>query len=106
MTGNRRHPTELPTMNKETRDPLLLDHEADGIQELDNNLPTWWVWLFYLCIGFAVFYMTYYHVLKAGDLQVAEYEMARAAGEKIKNEAIGKFEANLASLTPSQDPVI
>jgi hypothetical protein len=26
---------------KETKDPLLLDHEADGIKELDNNLPAW-----------------------------------------------------------------
>lgn len=93
-------------MNDPHRDPLLLDHEADGIRELDNNLPRWWVWLFYLTIAFAVFYMVFYHLLKAGDLQIAEYEKARAVGEKIKNEAIGKFEANLASLTPSQDPSI
>lgn len=93
-------------MNNEPRDPLLLDHEADGIKELDNNLPRWWVWLFYLTIAFSVFYMVYYHVLKAGDLQIAEYEKERAAGEKIKNEAIGKFEANLASLTPSKDPAV
>ena len=93
-------------MNDDTRDPLLLDHEADGIRELDNNLPRWWVWLFYLSIGFAIFYMTYYHVLKAGDLQIAEYDKEHAVGEKIKSEAIGKFEANLASLTPSQDPAV
>ena len=37
---------ESPIMNDEPRDPLLLDHEADGIKELDNNLPRWWVWLF------------------------------------------------------------
>lgn len=93
-------------MNNSNRDPLLMDHEADGIQELDNNLPRWWVWLFYLTIAFAVFYMTYYHVLKAGDLQIAEYTKERAIGEKIKSEAIGKFEANLTSLTPSKDPEV
>jgi len=93
-------------MNSQPRDPLLLDHEADGIKELDNNLPRWWVWLFYLCIAFSVFYMAYYHLLKAGDLQIAEYEKERAIGEKIKGEAIGKFEANLASLTPSKDPAV
>ena len=32
----------------------LLDHEVDGIRELDNLLPRWWVWLFYLTTAFAV----------------------------------------------------
>jgi len=41
----------------ESKDPLLLDHEYDGIRELDNNLPRWWVWLFNLSIVFAVFYL-------------------------------------------------
>ncbi len=91
-------------MNDEPRDPLLMDHDTDGIKELDNNLPRWWVWLFYICIAYAVFYMVFYHVLKAGDLQIAEYEKESAAGDKIKSEAIGKFEANLAALTPSKDP--
>ena len=40
----------------EDKDPLLLDHEADGIRELDNKLPRWWVWLFYLTIIFAMVY--------------------------------------------------
>jgi cytochrome c oxidase cbb3-type subunit 3 len=44
-------------MNKDPKDPLLLDHEADGIRELDNNLPRWWVWLFVLCTVFAVSYL-------------------------------------------------
>lgn len=93
-------------MNEQPRDPLLLDHEADGIKELDNNLPRWWVWLFYITIAYGIFYMVYYHVLKAGDLQIAEYEKENAIGEKIKAEAIGKFEANLAFLTPSKEPAI
>ena len=61
-------------MNNNPHEPKLLDHEADGIKELDNNLPRWLVWLFYLTIAFSVFYMVYYHVLKAGDLQVARFE--------------------------------
>jgi len=93
-------------MTKDPTEPKLLDHEADGIRELDNNLPGWWVWLFYLCILYAVGYMGYYHVFKMGDLQAAEYEKERAAGEKIKGEAIGKFEASLATLMPSKDPAV
>ena len=52
----------------EYNDPLLMDHEADGIRELDNKLPRWWVWLFYFTIIFAAVYLVYYHVLGAGDL--------------------------------------
>ncbi len=63
------------------KDSLLLDHEADGIKELDNLLPRWWVWLFFLTTAFAVVYMLYYHVLKVGDLQAAEYEKEWKKGE-------------------------
>lgn len=95
-------------MNKDMnpKEPRLLDHEADGIRELDNNLPRWWVWLFYLCIVYAVVYMGYYHVFHLGDLQAAEYAKEHAAGEKIKNQAIGKFEASLATLEPTKDQAI
>lgn len=93
-------------MNNQPDEPKLLDHEADGIRELDNNLPRWWVWLFYLCIVYSVGYMAYYHVFSMGDLQAAEYDKERAVGEKIKNEAIGKFEASLAALVPSKDQTV
>jgi cytochrome c oxidase cbb3-type subunit III len=86
------------------KEPLLLNHEADGIKELDNNLPRWWVWLFYLTILFAVVYMGYYHVLRAGDLQIAEYDKEWKRGEKIKAAAISKFEVTIGALEPSPDP--
>jgi len=31
-------------------------HEWDGIFELDNPLPRWWLWLFYASIAFAIGY--------------------------------------------------
>ena len=69
---NRRR---IPMNNDpELKDPLLLDHDYDGIQELDNKLPRWWVWLFNLCIVFAVIYLVYYHVLGKGQLMAAEYQ--------------------------------
>ena len=89
--------------NDPNKDPLLLPHEVDGIRELDNNLPTWWVWLFYLTIIYSVGYLAYYHVLKQGDLQAAEYEKEWKTGEAIKSAAIQKFESTLASLEPSKD---
>jgi cytochrome c oxidase cbb3-type subunit 3 len=88
-------------------DPLLLQgHEADGIRELDNDLPRWWVWLFYLTIAFAVVYLGYYHVFHAGDLQAAEYDKEFKIGEAVKAEALAKFDAALPTLTPSPDPAI
>ena len=88
----------------EPHDPLLLDHDADGIKELDNNLPRWWVWLFYLTIVFAGLYMGYYHVLGTGNLQAAEFDKEWKKGEEIKNAALAKFETSLTSLEPSKDP--
>ena len=52
----------------------LLDHDYDGIRELDNNLPKWWLWLFYLTIIFSVLYMLYYHVTGIGYSQAEQYE--------------------------------
>jgi cytochrome c oxidase cbb3-type subunit III len=93
-------------MSNEPKEPLLLDHEYDGIQELDNNLPRWWVWLFYITIIFAAVYLVYYHVAKVGDLQAAEYDKELKAGNAIKAAAMGSFESTIASLQPSKDPVV
>jgi cytochrome c oxidase cbb3-type subunit 3 len=58
---------------------LLMDHDYDGIKELDNNLPPWWVYLFYICIVFGVVYVFYFDVY-GGDNQEMELkkEMAQA----------------------------
>ena len=52
---------------------VLLDHEYDGIRELDNKLPPWWLYLFYISIIFSVIYMIHYHVAGTGDLSHSEY---------------------------------
>jgi len=51
----------------------LLDHDYDGIKELDNFLPPWWKWLFIITIVFSAGYVLNYHVFKTGDLQDVEY---------------------------------
>ena len=93
-------------MNKDPNDPLLMDHEADGIRELDNNLPRWWVWLFVFCTVFAVGYIVYYHVLKVGPLQAAEYQTEAAEGAALKNAALLRFESDLATLKPVSDAAV
>ena len=39
----------------------LLDHNYDGIQEYDNPMPRWWLYIFWATILFAPFYLLYYH---------------------------------------------
>jgi cytochrome c oxidase cbb3-type subunit III len=107
-------PTRIPfnqeksPMNnpQEPQDPLLLDHDYDGIQELDNKLPRWWVWLFNLSIAFAVLYMVYYHVLGKGQLMAAQYQQEMQLGDQLKAQAMSSFEKTMASLQPSKDPGI
>lgn len=63
----------------ESEDDLLLQHDYDGIKELDNTLPPWWVYLFYLTIVFAVVYLVRFHMM-GGDTQEMELknELAQA----------------------------
>ncbi|KAF2517811.1 cbb3-type cytochrome c oxidase N-terminal domain-containing protein [Flavobacterium foetidum] len=58
---------------------LLMDHDYDGIKELDNNLPPWWVYLFYICIIFGVIYVVRYDVLGADNQEMElKKELAQA----------------------------
>jgi cytochrome c oxidase cbb3-type subunit III len=93
-------------MSNDPKEPLLLDHEYDGIQELDNQLPRWWVWLFYITIIYAAIYLVYYHVSRTGDSSAAEYAKEMKTGEQIKAGAMGKFETSIATLQPSTDAVV
>lgn len=54
---------------------ILLDHDFDGIRELDNKIPPWFSWLFYVTIAFAVIYLLDYHVFNASPLQDEEYQI-------------------------------
>ena len=93
-------------MSNDPQDPLLLDHNYDGIQELDNQLPRWWVWLFYITIIYAAVYLVYYHVTRTGDLQTAEYDKEMKAGNALKTAAMGSFESSISSLLPSKDGAV
>jgi cytochrome c oxidase cbb3-type subunit 3 len=41
------------------QDDIAFDHAFDGIRELDNKLPPWWVWMFYITIAIGVVYFNY-----------------------------------------------
>jgi cytochrome c oxidase cbb3-type subunit III len=56
-------------------------HVYDGIEEADNNLPTWWLLTFYGAVVFGLIYWFYYHEYAIGQLQPQKYAEAVAAAE-------------------------
>ena len=70
----------------------LLDHNYDGIRELDNALPPWWKYGFVITIGFAFVYLLNFHVLGNGKNPTEEYqaELNNAQAEKEIYEAKNK----------------
>ncbi|CAN5116069.1 cbb3-type cytochrome c oxidase N-terminal domain-containing protein [soil metagenome] len=59
---------------------ILLDHNYDGIRELDNSLPPWWKYGFIITIIAAFIYLFNFHVMGTGKNPTQEYqaEMKRA----------------------------
>ncbi|TRW27290.1 c-type cytochrome [Flavobacterium zepuense] len=80
---------------------ILMDHDYDGIKELDNVLPPWWVNLFYACIVFALIYLIRFHIFEGKD-QKAEFETemaeAKLAVEEYKKTAKDLIDANTVTL--------
>jgi cytochrome c oxidase cbb3-type subunit 3 len=60
---------------------LDLGHEYDGIRELNNRLPGWWLYGFYGCIIFAGVYLYRSHVSHTAPSGVQEYERSVARAE-------------------------
>tara|TARA_R110002049_G_scaffold191811_3_gene360739 strand:+ start:1174 stop:2337 length:1164 start_codon:yes stop_codon:yes gene_type:complete len=67
---------------------VMLDHEYDGIRELDNNLPPWWKYMFYATIVFAFVYIIRFHITGGGELQLEEYNNEMLAATEAKAEAL------------------
>ena len=64
---------------------ILLDHNYDGIHELNHPLPAWWLGIFYTCIAFAIGYFIYYSVM-SGPTLMDEYKEEMALVEKAAAE--------------------
>jgi len=93
----------------EKEEAVLLSHDFDGIQELDNHLPPWWTWLFYFTIIFAFAYLRIYHVWNAAPLQKEEYQnQLAAAASKIAESSSSDDGSEITSdnVTLSDDVAI
>ena len=67
-----------------------LGHDYDGIRELDNRLPPWWLYGFYACIVFAAMYLYRYHVSHTGALSAEEYQIAVTIAAEEKEAYLAK----------------
>ena len=80
----------------EYRQDTVMEHEYDGIQEFDNRLPNWWLWIMYGTLIFGLAYWIFFHTLGVGELpydkfsremQAAqEAQLARAMAAGIDND--------------------
>lgn len=77
---------------------VLLDHDYDGIRELDNALPPWWKYGFYITIFVGVIYLLNFHVFGIGKNPTEEYaaemEKARIAKEAYDAQNKDKIDEN------------
>lgn len=87
---------------------LDLGHDYDGIRELNNRLPPWWLYGFYITILFAAIYLWRFHVSHNGPSSKEEYEQSVARAEirvqeylKKKGEAVD--ENTVKMLTSAED---
>jgi len=86
-----------------------LGHNYDGIRELDNRLPPWWIYGFYLTIVVAGIYLYRYHVSHTGASSIQEYETAIAKADievkeylKSKGDAVDE---NTVTLLTAPDEI-
>ncbi|PNQ72471.1 cytochrome C oxidase subunit III [Hanstruepera neustonica] len=75
---------------------IILDHNYDGIRELDNSLPPWWLYGFYATIIFAAVYLVRFHIFN-GENQYQELE-AEYAQAKIEIEEYKKTAKDLVDI--------
>ncbi len=88
---------------------IMFEHEYDGIRELDNSLPPWWVWMFYLSILFAGVYMTYYHFTGIGLSQEEQYERemerAQEAIQAYKEQQANDIDEDNLPMIEAEDQI-
>ncbi|MBE7480791.1 MAG: c-type cytochrome [Polyangiaceae bacterium] len=74
---------------------MLMDHEYDGIQEYDNPLPRWWVWIFWGSTVWAAVYYVVYHVTGSVPGVIASYDAEVKAAGASAPKAVTQTEDSL-----------
>ena len=96
---------QRPSIDDEQK--LLLDHDFDGIKELNNKIPPWFMAIFYATMIWAVIYMVDYHILGSGNVQEDEYaeevriaemerEILNRSGSLVNEETVTMLNDDIA----------
>lgn len=89
----------------ENEKDIMLDHDYDGIRELDNQLPPWWKYGFLVTIVWGCAYLFYFHVMEAAPLSGGEYanemEAAKIAKEAYMRTAKNNVDENTIKFDPA-----
>ncbi|GAA4794691.1 cbb3-type cytochrome c oxidase N-terminal domain-containing protein [Olivibacter ginsenosidimutans] len=84
-------------------DDLLIDHAYDGIKELDNPTPAWFMGLFYATMLFGVVYLSVYYVFGIGLNQDQEYEQEMMIAENERQAFLASQADNVDENTVTVD---
>lgn len=82
---------------------IKMEHEFDGIAELDNPTPGWFMVLFYATIIFGVVYLFNYHVMGWGKMQEEEYVIEMNKAHAAKTAFLAKSSNNIDEASVKED---
>ena len=74
---------------------IMLDHDYDGIKELDNALPPWWKYGFYITIFVAIFYILKFEVWHTGMNPTEEYNTEMAEAKLETDQYLASMKENV-----------
>ncbi|MFA6571655.1 MAG: cbb3-type cytochrome c oxidase N-terminal domain-containing protein [Bacteroidota bacterium] len=83
----------------------LLDHSFDGIQEYNNPMPLWWIYLFILTIIWSFIYIFYYEISSIGDNSAQEYAKEMKIAEEKQLASIGGLSTNMSFSQADLNPI-
>ncbi|WP_101067602.1 cytochrome-c oxidase, cbb3-type subunit III [Roseovarius salinarum] len=94
---------------QQKQEPSTTGHEWDGIQEYNNPLPRWWVWIFYATIVWGIWYTIAYPAWPMIEEATSGYKgwstRANVAQEiKAAEEANAEINAKLVNAELSKIP--
>lgn len=76
----------------------IKEHVFDGIEEFDNKLPNWWLWLMYGSMVFALLYWIVFHTLEIRPLPREQFETEMLAAQEAELERMAKAGVSNESL--------